>query len=119
MVNGYPPWNDTTGTFKLGGQVPRSQNIFTLAINTVFLREHNRLCDWLYSINSTWTDEQYFQEARRWNIGQYQKIVSEEYMGIVTGHPLPPYTGYNPNEQPGTDVFFHAVAFRYGHSELR
>ncbi|CAG8603950.1 9783_t:CDS:2, partial [Paraglomus occultum] len=118
MANGYPPWNDTTKTFNLGGQFARSQNIFTLAINTVFLREHNRLCDWLYSINSTWTDEQYFQEARRWNIGQYQKIVSEEYLGIVTGRPLPPYTGYNPNEQPGTDVFFHAVAFRYGHSEL-
>ena len=112
--------NNVTNNFKLGGQFARSQNIFTLAINTVFLREHNRLCDKLYATyGSTWNDDQYFQEARRWNIGQYQKIVSEEYLGIVTGRPLPTYTGYNQNELPGTDVFFSAVAFRYGHSEIR
>jgi hypothetical protein len=120
MGNGYSPWNDITKTFSLGGQFSRSQNIFTLAINTVFLREHNRLCDWLYSIHgAAWADDQYFKEARRWNIAQYQKIVSEEYMGILTGSPLPAYKGYDPNMIPGTDVFFSIVAFRYAHSEIR
>ncbi|CAG8498463.1 26_t:CDS:10 [Paraglomus brasilianum] len=33
---------------------------------------------------------------------------------------LPPYTntGYNSNETPGKDVFFNAIALRYGHTEI-
>ncbi|CAG8768044.1 4046_t:CDS:2, partial [Cetraspora pellucida] len=88
-------------------------------IHTIWLREHNRMCDQLYQIHQdSWTDDQYFQEARRWTTAFYQKAVAEEYIGAILGRPLPAYQNYNPNLKPGIDTFFATVSFRYGHSEL-
>ncbi|CAJ0825833.1 11800_t:CDS:10 [Entrophospora sp. SA101] len=94
-------------------------NIFITAIQTIWLREHNRLCDQFYEINGdAWSDDKYFEEARKWNIAFYQKVVTEEYLGVVMGRPLPPYQKYDPDLTPGIDVFFATITFRYGHSEL-
>ena len=91
-----------------------------MAINTVWIREHNRLCDEKYEEHGdSWTDQQYFDEARRWNIAFFQKATSEEYLGTILGRPLPDYDGYDPNLVPGIDTFFSTVTFRYGHTELR
>ncbi|CAG8548792.1 12902_t:CDS:10 [Cetraspora pellucida] len=121
IVNGeqFPPKNNSDGSYIWGATSERSYSIFTLAIQTIWLREHNRLCDELYTLHgSSWTDEQYFQEARRWTIAFYQKAVAEEYIGAVLGRPLPAYQNYDPNLKPGVDTFFSTVTFRYGHSEL-
>ncbi|CAG8495900.1 6968_t:CDS:10, partial [Cetraspora pellucida] len=121
IANGgqFPPKNNFDGSYIWGATSERSYSIFTLAIQTIWLREHNRLCDELYTLHgSSWTDEQYFQEARRWTIAFYQKAVAEEYIGAVLGRPLPAYQNYNPNLKPGVDTFFSTVTFRYGHSEL-
>ena len=48
------------------------------AIHTLFAREHNRICDELKThpdIQPNWTDEDYFQNARRILISEWQKIV--------------------------------------------
>ncbi|CAG8853474.1 30950_t:CDS:2, partial [Gigaspora margarita] len=119
-INGqeYPPKNASDGSYILGA-TGLARNIFTLAIQTIWIREHNRLCDELYQLHgSSWTDEQYFQEARRWVIAFYQKAVAEEYFGALSGRPLPAYQKYDPNLKPGVDTFFTTVAFRYSHSEL-
>ncbi|CAG8437074.1 5507_t:CDS:10 [Scutellospora calospora] len=120
-VNGedYPPKNSSDGSYIWGSTSERSYSIFTLAIQTIWIREHNRLCEELYNKHgNSWTDEQYFQEAKRWTIAFYQKAVSEEYIGAILGRPLPAYQNYNPNLVPGVDAFFATVTFRYGHSEL-
>ncbi|CAG8553398.1 19835_t:CDS:10 [Cetraspora pellucida] len=122
IINGehYPPKNASNGKYIWGSTSDRSYNIFVLAIQTIWIREHNRLCDELYQkYGNSWTDEQYFQEARRWVIAFFQKTVAEEYIGAVLGRPLPVYQKYNPNLKPGIDTFFSTVTFRYGHSELR
>ncbi|CAJ0908756.1 9440_t:CDS:10, partial [Entrophospora sp. SA101] len=55
---------------------------------------------------------------RKWNIAFYQKVVTEEYLGIILGKPLPPYQQYNENLVPGIDLFFATITFKYVHSEL-
>ncbi|CAG8616434.1 4520_t:CDS:10, partial [Gigaspora margarita] len=119
IINGqeFPPKNSSDGSY-VWGTFSRAYSIFTLAIQTIWIREHNRLCDELYQKHgNTWTDEQYFQEARRWVIAFYQKAVAEEYVGAVLGRPLPAYQKYDPNLKPGVDTFFSTVTFRYGHNE--
>ncbi|CAG8465360.1 9912_t:CDS:10 [Acaulospora morrowiae] len=113
----YPPKNGG-GAFVWGAVSTRSPSIFTLAIQTIWIREHNRMCEILYKQHPEWSDDDLFQEARRWNIAYYQKVVTEEYLGIILGHPLPAYQSYDKNIKPGIDTFFATVAFRYGHSEL-
>ncbi|CAJ0887295.1 7546_t:CDS:10 [Entrophospora sp. SA101] len=115
----YPFKDQTTGNYVTGPVGKRAINIFTMAIQTIWLREHNRLCDYFHEKNGdTWNDTQYYEEAMKWNIAFYQKVVIEEYLGVVTGKPLPPYQKYNPHLTPGIDVFFSTITFRYGHSEL-
>ncbi|CAJ0846374.1 7327_t:CDS:10 [Entrophospora sp. SA101] len=103
----------------IGGFLNRANNIFTLAIQIIWMREHNRLCNQFYDDHGdSWTDDQYFEEARKWNIAFYQKVVTEEYLGIILGKPLPPYQQYNENLVPGVDLFFATITFKYVHSEL-
>ncbi|GBC03861.1 hypothetical protein RclHR1_05370006 [Rhizophagus clarus] len=115
----YPPKDANGNYIKSTSTESRSWSIFTQAINTIWIREHNRKCDELFnSHGNSWTNDQYFEEAKRWNIAFFQKTVSEEYLGTVIGRPLPAYTGYQSNIVPGIDTFFATVSFKYGHSEL-
>ncbi|CAG8630503.1 4443_t:CDS:10 [Rhizophagus irregularis] len=115
---GYPP-TDANGDYILGFAPKRSANLFTHMIHTIFLREHNRRCDELYAIHQDeWDDEMYFQEARRWVIALIQKITYREYLSIILGAPLLPYTKYNPDLVPGLETFFTTVTMKYGHSEV-
>nr|CAG8539981.1 14372_t:CDS:10 [Entrophospora candida] len=119
VADPYPFKDPTTGNYVLGTVGVRSNNIFTMSIQTIWLREHNRLCDELYiKYGDEWTDDQYFEVARRWNIAFYQKVVVEEYLNVILGKQLPPYQKYDPDLTPGIDVFFSTVTFRYGHSDM-
>jgi len=63
-IDPYPPKNATTGKYLSMAALKRSSNIFTMAVMTIWLREHNRLCDKFYDIHGdAWTDDQYFEEA--------------------------------------------------------
>lgn len=75
---GYPR-TDEDGNLIIGIKAS-TKNVFTDTFTTIFLREHNRLCDELYEVNKdSWDDEKYFQEARRWVIAYIQKITYYEY----------------------------------------
>lgn len=45
-----------------------------MALNIVFIREHNRWCDILHSMYPEWDDEVLYQEARRRVIAIWQKV---------------------------------------------
>ncbi|KAM8743255.1 prostaglandin G/H synthase 1-like [Acanthopagrus schlegelii] len=55
---------------------------------TLWLREHNRVCDILKAEHPTWDDEQLFQTTRLIIIGETIKIVIEEYVQHLSGYRL-------------------------------
>lgn len=55
---------------------------------TLWLREHNRVCDILKAEHPTWDDEQLFQTTRFIIIGETIKIVIEEYVQHLSGYLL-------------------------------
>ncbi|XP_077087922.1 prostaglandin G/H synthase 1 [Siphateles boraxobius] len=55
---------------------------------TLWLREHNRVCDILKQEHPTWGDEQLFQTARLIIIGETIRIVVEDYVQHLSGYRL-------------------------------
>lgn len=55
---------------------------------TIWLREHNRVCDILKAEHPTWDDEQLFQTARLIIIGEIINIIIEEYVQHLSGYYL-------------------------------
>ncbi|KAM9306391.1 prostaglandin G/H synthase 1-like isoform 2-T2 [Pholidichthys leucotaenia] len=55
---------------------------------TLWLREHNRVCDILKAEHPTWDDEQLFQTTRLIIIGETIRIVIEEYVQHLSGYLL-------------------------------
>ncbi|MCO6490400.1 MAG: peroxidase family protein [Phaeodactylibacter sp.] len=94
-----------------------NENPFLLAMHTLFLREHNRLCAGLADEHPGWTDEQLYQHARKLVGALMQAIVYEEWLPTL-GMELAPYNGYNPYADPGIMNVFSAAAFRYGHTTI-
>jgi prostaglandin-endoperoxide synthase 2 len=79
---GWPPGKLAT-IFAFGGERANS-TAYTASINTLFLREHNRLCGVLEAANPSWDDERVFQTARNIGIIQLIKIVVEEYINHIS-----------------------------------
>lgn len=83
----YPPWTPPQNKIAIGHEV------FGLLPGlgmyaTLWLREHNRVCDLLKAEHPTWDDEQLFQTARLIIIGETIKIVIEEYVQHLSGYML-------------------------------
>ena len=55
------------------------------SISTIFLREHNRLCDILRKRYPCWDDDRLFQTARMINIACALKVIIEDYINAPAG----------------------------------
>ncbi|MEZ4918554.1 MAG: peroxidase family protein [Saprospiraceae bacterium] len=132
------PWNTTTGEYDapvdpsvpgmamalpfvekwfVAGDVRANENPFLTGMHTLFVREHNRLCEELKLENPDWTDEMLYQQARRLVGAEMQAIVYEEWLPAM-GVDLPPYNGYDLFVNPGIMNVFSAAAYRYGHTTI-
>jgi hypothetical protein len=101
------------------GDVRGNENLELTALQTLFVRNHNRIAAELQKDHPDWSDEQLYQEARKLNIATYQMITYTEYLPDLLGpNALPAYTGYKPNVDPAIATEFSTVAFRFGHSLL-
>jgi peroxidase len=101
------------------GDVRANENIELTALQTLFVRNHNRIAAELQVEHPGWSDEQLYQEARKINIATEQMITYNDYLPDLLGtNALPAYTGYNPNVDPAIATEFSTVAFRFGHSLL-
>ncbi|GFR11722.1 peroxidase, partial [Trichonephila clavata] len=100
-----------------------NQHATLTSIQTLYMREHNRLASILKGLNPHWDEERLFQETRRINIAQIQCITYKEYLPYVIGPYLleqfdlkvkdgPDGTLYNPRTRPGIVNEFSNAAFR-------
>ena len=121
------PWNTTTGEYDaevdpdvpemdmplpfvnkwfVAGDIRANENPFLTGLHTLFVREHNRLCDDLKEKHADWNDEQLYQHARKLVGGQMQAIVYEEWLPAM-GMEVPAYVTYNVFQDPNImNVFF-------------
>ena len=81
-----PPAERLASLFAVGGDRVNATP-FTAMMNTLFLREHNRVAGELERQNPAWDDERVFQTARNIIIPMFIKIVVEQYINHIT--PLP------------------------------
>jgi hypothetical protein len=101
------------------GDVRANENIELTAMQTLFVRNHNRLAEQLHDLHPTWNDEQLYQEARKLNIATEELITYNEYLPALLGpNALPAYTGYQGTVNAGIATEFSTVGFRFGHSLL-
>lgn len=131
------PWNTQTGEFDsnitlnaasfmenpidegskmfLAGDVRANENPLLIAIHTVFVREHNRICDILAAENPGWSSDKIYETARK-KVGAYlQGITYFEWLP-AQGIEIPEYNWYNENVDPSIFNVFSSAAFRMGHT---
>lgn len=130
------PWNTLSGQFNdprdasapfmedavnprqkkfIAGDIRANENPLLIAIHTLFVREHNRLCDKIALEQPEWGDEEIYQHARRMVGGMIQSIVYNEWLPVM-GITLPEYAGYRPEVNAQISNVFSAAAFRMGHT---
>lgn len=101
-----------------------------IAIETVWMREHNRIASQLATLNPAWNDEKLFQETRRIIVALIQHITYTDYLQGVVGDSnmlafgLNPqktgyFTGYKSDVDPSLSNAFASSAMRFGHSMIR
>lgn len=100
-------------------------------LQTVLVREHNRIAEILGSLNPTWNDRTVFEETRRIVIAQVQHITFNEYVPILLGENVARIMGllplqgteqtniYDSRVDPRTANEFAAGVGRFGHSMIR
>lgn len=81
------PVERLTTLFAIGGDRANSTP-FTAMMNTLLLREHNRIAGELERQNGQWDDERVFQTARNIMIPMFIKIVVEQYINHITPAPF-------------------------------
>ena len=103
----------------LAGDVRANENVGLISLHTLFVREHNRLCDLLERNRPGWGDEKVYQWAREWVTAEMQAITYNEWLPALLGAQAPGvYGGYDQTADPTIKNEFSTAAFRLGHSML-
>ena len=77
---------DEETTEEVAGDVRAREMPGLAAMHTLFVREHNRICDLIIAANPGQDDDYYFENARRIVIAEMQNIVYGEYLPVVLGN---------------------------------
>ncbi|MDB5350209.1 MAG: hypothetical protein JWN86_1456 [Planctomycetota bacterium] len=84
------------------GDVRANENDELTSLQTLFVREHNRIADALGRANPGLADETIYQMARARVIGEMQAITYNQWLPALLGPgALRSYRGYNPAVNPG------------------
>lgn len=101
------------------GDVRVNENIGLTAVQTLFMREHNRLADQLAQRHPDWDDEQLYQSARKIVGAEIEAITYNEFLPALMGRYAPSIDGrYDPSVNAAVSTEFSTAAFRVGHTLL-
>lgn len=137
-ADGQLPWNTVSGEYSdvvdenaphmenpnervfgrklyVAGDARANENPLLISLHTLFVREHNRLCDVLKEENPDWSDEMLYQIARKWTSAYLQSITYNEWLPAM-GVKLPLTAEYREDVNPQISNVFSAAAFRVGHT---
>ena len=114
-------------TVLLTGDVRAGEMPGLATMHTIFVREHNRLCDRLLKEvgDKMIEEDELFQEVRKIVIAEMQKIVYSDYLPIVLGPAYNPEEvlvqgdTYDENADPSIANSFATAAYRFGHSMVQ
>ncbi len=98
----------------VAGDVRANEQPGLTSLHTLFVREHNRICDELLASGMT-DDELMYQTARK-RVGAYMQAITYQEFLPALGIELNPYTTYDPNVQPDISSIFSTAAYRLGHT---
>lgn len=113
--------SSTASDFFLAGDIRANENVVLIGMHTLFVREHNRLCDQIAIDFPVWAgqDELIYQHARRIVGGIMQTITMREFLPALLGSNAPePYTFYNKDVDPSIATEFSTAGYRIGHTML-
>ena len=111
VVDGFP----LPEKFFVGGDVRINEQPGLTCFHTLWVREHNRLCDEIKVDHPSWTDEEIFQRARKIVGAHIEAITYEEFLPSI-GVILDAYAAYNSAAEPNILNVFSAAAYRFGHT---
>ena len=109
----------------VAGDIRVNGHLSLAIMHTIWMREHNRIVAVLARLDSTLTDEELYQTARKIIGGVMQKIVFEDYLPEVLGRAtvsrliLGKDIEFDPTVDPRIPNAYATAAFRYGHSLIR
>lgn len=110
---------DSATDLFVAGDVRANETVSLTALHTLFVREHNRLCDLMAQENPQLSDEELYQRARRWVGALMQAITFEEFLPALMGPQAPgAYAGYDEGMKPAIFNEFSTALFRVGHTML-
>lgn len=118
LVNDNPTRRPETSLLA-AGDARANENLGLLSLQTLFLREHNRLVAEFAAQNPTLDDESLYQMARKVVGALVQNVTVKEYLPSLLGQDkLGPYEGYKPEVDARVSNEFSTAAYRMGHSQV-
>ncbi|KAI0557015.1 hypothetical protein FGB62_358g05 [Gracilaria domingensis] len=100
---GFTNSPSSSSSFYLAGDTRVNEHSMLTVLHTLFVREHNYICSQLQSVGflQSRSASDLYELARAINIGQYQKIVYEEWLPVMLGRgSMSRYSGYQPTVDP-------------------
>ena len=109
----FPPHFPSVKIF-VAGDVRANEQPGLTVLHTLFVREHNRICDQLVASGRT-NDQENYQTARKYVAALMQKITYYEFLPAL-GVQLPNYRRHRSDVRPDIFNIFAGAAFRLGHT---
>ena len=103
----------------LAGDIRANEQVGLISIQTLFVREHNRLAEHIAEEQPELTGQEIFELARKIVGAQVQAITFHEFLPLLLGPgAIEPYEGYDPEVNPSIATEFSTAGFRIGHTLL-
>lgn len=121
LPNAAMPEGSDPAKFFLAGDIRANEHGILTAMHTLFVREHNRLCERIIERHPVLQgdDEKIFLLARKLVGAIMQVITYKEFLPTLLGEDaIPEYCGYQEATNPSIANVFSTACYRLGHSML-